>query len=275
MSSSRSNESSSSAEGAAASPSGSGTTFAAASRRLNRRFTAYLDESFLRQARRRARRAAGLGGLAAALAGLAAYAAQAGQAEYWPLLLIASVLTACATALGVRGQIRDRREMRHVREVVQGGVPVNAFLVQANSALFKPQNAPLPCLVLLCFQPEVSSDIAYMRHLARRVYALKNTRQPDLDGRFVAGVTTNERAVPNRRRSLPLSFTDGSIVYCADLWVRPSYLKGACLQGDILPCIAEPGASGGIEIVPWWLLSDTEKPLAAASSSFGAESGIA
>lgn len=268
--SSRSHDSRSSAEAAAA----SGTTFAAASRRLNRRFTAYLDQTFARRLRRRRIALAAFGAVSVCLGCAAAFAAFKDRTDLWPILLTACLLLAVWVAFSMRSVLRGRQELRRLRNVAQGGIPVNAFLIQASSSLFAPQTDTLPCLVLVSFQPEVASDLEYMRSLARRVFSMKNTHQPDPDGRYIASLPTDERAVPYRRRLLPYSFTDGSTIYCADLWLRPSFLKGGCLQDNILPCLAEPGPSGGIELIPWWLLSDTDKPSTTASSS-ETESSIA
>lgn len=159
------------------------------------------------------------------------------------------------------------------RSVVKHGEPVTAYVVRASRQLLEPGSEPLPALVLFTFQPEVARDPAYMRYLARRVASMHDTNPPDADGRYVAGLTADEQSVEYRRRMLPLSFTDGSSIYCADLMIRRPYLKGGCLTADSLSCLAERGEAGGIEMIPSWLLDDA--PAAYSSSSPSTATGPA
>ncbi|MBC8104484.1 MAG: hypothetical protein H7Z41_18060 [Cytophagales bacterium] len=272
MSSSRSNDSSSADEEAASTPGGDfdrAASFTGTSRRLNRRFTAYLDQGFQRKMRQQRRALLGVGFVVSAISVLVALAAAQGLRELWVALVVSGALIGLGGTAALRSLLRWRQRMQRRRTVIQTGIPVNAFLVQANSALLQPQNQTLPCLVLISFQPEVSSELEYLQSLAQRVYALKNTCPDDPDGQYVAGLTTDERAVPGRRRPLPHSFTDGSVIYCADLWVSPGDLQGSRLQKHVLPCIAEPGPVGEIELVPWWLLSEPEKSVSPTENAEG------
>jgi hypothetical protein len=247
---------------------------ASASHRLNRRFMAYVDQVFERQMRQRRRLLLGVVFLVTVIFTLVTIAALNRIEQLWAPLLAAGLLIGAWALRAVRGLFLWRQKTQRMRGLVQTGTPVNAFLVQANETLLRAQNKTLPCLVLICFQPEVSGEIEYMQSLARQVSGLKNKKPADADGQFVAGLTTNERAVPGRRRQLPLSFTDGSTIYCADLMVKPGYLQGSHIQSDILPCIAEPGLSGGIELVPWWLLQEPEKPLTPFQTAEGSRLGL-
>ena len=250
------------------------SSFTDTSRRVNRRFIAYVDQTFARQMRQRRQLLLAIGVMAFAMLGLIATATLQNTQEFWTILLVSFPVIVFCSLQAARRLLRWRRTTQQMRGVLQNGVPMNAFLVQANAALMKAQSQTLPCLVLISFQPEVSGEIEYMQALARRVYSLKNSHPGDADSRFVASLTTNERAVPGRRRQLPLSFTDGSTIYCVDLMVRPAYLQGLHLQSDILPCIAESGLDGGIELIPWWLLAEPEKPVASFSKTEGSRLGL-
>jgi hypothetical protein len=92
-----------------------------------------------------------------------------------------------------------------------------------------------------------------MKELAHRVMALKETTQTDLDLRFVAKLTTDERAVHWRRRRVPISMTGGPTVYAADLVLQRSFLRSGYITEDVFPCIAEPGEIGMLELIPWWV----------------------
>lgn len=249
-------------------------SIASASRRLNRRFMAHIDQVFERQMRQRRRLLLGISTLVLALFALIAFTTLRQMQELSVPLLAVGLMIGAWSIHGVQGLFRWRQQAQQMRGVIQTGTPVNAFLVQANSALLQAQKQTLPCLVLISFQTEVSGEIDYMQSLARRIYAMKNAMPTDTDGQFIASLTTDERAFSGRRRQIPLSFTDGSIIYCADLFIRPDYLQGSHIQSDILPCIAEPGLGGGIELVPWWLLQEPEKPFTPFQTAEGSRLGL-
>lgn len=146
--------------------------------------------------------------------------------------------------------LRLRDGMGRFEQLAATGVPVEAYLVQANSALFQPGSMSLPCLVLFSFEDSIGHNEDYLTELADRTFALKETRQSDPDLARVAAFTTNERAYLDRRRLYPLSFTGGHRVYCADLWIDRVFLPKGYLTGRMLMCIAEPGSEGAIELLP-------------------------
>lgn len=133
----------------------------------------------------------------------------------------------------------DGKHSKRVREIIVQGQRVNGYLVRASDALYRPGSTVQPCQVLISFQPEVAGDREYMQHLAQR---------------WAEQTSSRERRLRSRRRKLPLSLTDGSPVYCCDLFVHPSLLASGYLTSSILPCLAEFGDEGGIELVPYWLL---------------------
>jgi len=237
-----------------------------ARRTLNDRLLAHLDSVFSPVIyRRRLCVAFGLMGLCLTQGAIGLFVGLYQHWGGWVLLALCALLAARAV-IALRRLGAQAREHHRLRAVIRRGVPVTAYLVQANHALFSPGSDTLPCLVLFSFQPEVGGDAGYMRYLARRVFSLKNTEPEDDDARYVAELVTDEEAVPYRRRPLPLSTTDGSTVYAADLWVKRAYLKAGYLTTSTLPCIAEPGPSGGIELVPAWLFEE-QNALATASAS--------
>ena len=133
---------------------------------------------------------------------------------------------------------RDRAA--RVRRVLLRGVPVVGYVVSDTTS----QNANPSCLVLMSFQPEVNNDEGYMRWLAQRIRQTQIATPRTADDRYVASLTDPEdRPVLYRRRKLPLSFTDGSIIFCADLF-------GSLPKTETVPCVAELGDMGGIEPVP-------------------------
>jgi hypothetical protein len=166
----------------------------------------------------------------------------------WPIIPFGLALAGWGI-LELRKMKKARDCFQDLRRVVQNGVPVTGYVIQAHASLLEPgERTPLPCLILFTFQPEVDGDQEYMRYLADRIFSLKGKSFEDADRRFLAGLTSEDYNVPYRRRRLPNSFTDGSTIYCADLWVQPAHLKDNALTTNILPCLAEMGEYGGIDL---------------------------
>ncbi|MDX1934266.1 MAG: hypothetical protein SFU56_16820 [Capsulimonadales bacterium] len=225
---------------------------------VNERFIAFLDREYAPRDPRRWYLMAALTLGSALLTGLVIFFLVQGVTAVWPLIPFGLALVVRGI-IGLRRVQRTQVRFHHLRRVVQNGVPVTGYVVQAHAALLQPGDQTLPCMVLFSFQPEVDSDREYMRYLADRIYSMKGKFTDDTDRGFLAGLTSEDVAVPYRRRRLPNSFTDGSTIYCADLWVKQSYLNDNCLRTNSLPCLAEMGEYGGIELVPGWLISPAEK----------------
>ncbi len=205
---------------------------------LNERFVAFLDDTKPAVDKR------GLWGTLGIVVGVLILGLALGFALLWHKLLAAPFLPLGLWLVGwgtwqfidIR---RDRAYARRLREIAQQGQRINGYLVRASDSLYHTGSRVQPCQVLISFQPEVSGDKDYMLHLAQRW--AEQTRDRD-------------RKVRYRRRKLPLSLTDGSDVYCCDLFIHPGMLSSGYLTGMVLPCIAEFGDQGGIELIPYWLL---------------------
>jgi hypothetical protein len=143
----------------------------------------------------------------------------------------------------------ERRVVQWLRCLQPRAVEVTAALVQANEALYRPGPDDLPCMVLITFEDLPNQD-RYLRRLAEHMYALKGLDLDDPDERYVSSLITDERAKQYRRRSLPPSFTGGPVVYAADLRIHRPFLRHGYLVGKLLPCLAEPGDQGCIEMLP-------------------------
>jgi hypothetical protein len=229
-----------------------------APRPLNERYAAYLDQLYAPRGHRRWYVFAGLTLGALILIGVLVLALLFEMHAAWPFLPLGLVLVGRGI-IALQGIRQARQQFQHLRNVVKNGVPVTAYVVQAHEGLLKPGGGPLPCLVLFSFQQEVESDSEYMRYLAERLFSYKGTAPDDAASRHLASLVTDEQPIPYRRRRLPHAFTDGSTIYCADLWVKRTYLKGGYIRGTTLPCLAEPGEVGGLELIPAWLLTASEE----------------
>ena len=222
---------------------------------LNAQFAAFLAGGDSKKTRRQLVIFGLLSVLGAALLLFLLYAGFVKKVEQaWTYLPLSVVVLAQGLREAQKAASQQKKH-EEVGRIVRNGVPVTAFLVQANQALFSPGPfSSLPCLVLFSFQPEVGGDFDYMEFLAHKLFGYKENPPATTDGRALSLLTSDEKAVRYRRRKLPVSFTDGSTVYCADLWIKRAYLPGGHLQTRRLTCLAEPGEAGGLELVPSFLV---------------------
>ena len=138
-------------------------------------------------------------------------------------------------------------------KLARAGVPVSGVILLADGGLFEPGPINRPSLVLISFD-SFGSDIVYLSGLVFRMIELSRRHQSDEDLRYIAGLVTDESRIKNRRRKLPVSFTGGPIVYCADLYVVRACLPQGFITQNDLPCIGLPGDQGGLELLPWQII---------------------
>lgn len=221
-------------------------------RPINERFLAYLKQLYAPRTRRHG---VAVGGLAVGIA-CVVLGVLVAVLRREPVALAAIIIGAVQivrAGMTLRRQDAQKKQFTRVCGVVKDGLFVNAYLVRAHEALLRPGTQTLPCTVLFSFQPEVDGDAPYMRHLAARVRRSEDDPEPGGERLY------DDVPVLYRRRKLPLNLTDGSSIYCADLWVKRAYLKGGILKRNSLLCLAEPGDTGGIELIPAWLLTESEE----------------
>lgn len=128
-----------------------------------------------------------------------------------------------------------------------------AFVVMANSALFALGQGDAPCFALFVFD-ERDDDTGFLIDLVERLNELKGTTPNGPALREAAALVNDEAYVPVRRRRVPPSLTGERVVYAVDLMLQRTRLAGGYLQQPLMPCLAWPGETGPIEIVPWTLL---------------------
>lgn len=152
----------------------------------------------------------------------------------------------------------DKIARRRLKRMMQRDCRrVDAELVQANSELWQPREHGNACLVLITFARSAPRDL--LVKLVNLMNDLKGTEPRDPDLRVLADIVTDETYYYHERYRLPESVTDGFEVFAAGLWLHRPYLRTGRLplfagRGDpkrSLPCLAEPGERGGIELIPY------------------------
>lgn len=148
----------------------------------------------------------------------------------------------------------EKRHEQRVRLVSQVGVQVRAVRVQANGELYQAGSMDHPALVVVSFDPNIPNKDRFLHDLAMRLYDLKQRRAKNTAEEIAQEIVLDNegRGVYHRRRQLPPAFTGGPIVYGCDLWIHRPYLSQGRLISEqrFLPCVAEPGSTGGIELLP-------------------------
>lgn len=146
-----------------------------------------------------------------------------------------------------------RRRLRALR--ARGAVPVTAVRVQANYRLYEPGDEDAPGVVLFELSPD--ADVGRLTSLANELYEARDGVRAVAPG--LADAVELLRANVecwsfHRRRRLPPAWTGGHEAYVADLWLHRPFLRDGRIvreRGRALPCLAEPGEAGGIELLPW------------------------
>jgi len=91
---------------------------------------------------------------------------------------------------------------RRMREVAARGVPITAWLVQANSVLYVPGNRASYALVAFSFDPR-GGDGRFMAPIVRRLQGLKGGTSDDPDVAALAKRITSEKAESHHRERVP------------------------------------------------------------------------
>lgn len=149
-----------------------------------------------------------------------------------------------------------RRRLRLLEE--NGARRVDAQLVHANHVLFERDTVGGPSLVLFSFDRKTPREM-----LAETAELLHEWRDWETDDPELLAVIDKmrdgeQRSHYHQRFRLPETLTDGFEVYAGDLWIHRPYLRhGQLFEDDeddeddrILPCLAERGDKGGIDMVP-------------------------
>lgn len=160
-----------------------------------------------------------------------------------------------------------RPRMTTALEFAEGAVPVLAVPLMMSSMLRRPQDDPAAALVMMSFDAGDGS-VSRMCDIACRM-----DERSDLspaDQRFVAEMMNDVDYHAFRRRAIPPSLAGGMTVYACDLAIQPELLAGRCVSDELplIPCMAEPGVTGRIVVMPYWMVEGRETPDDAAEEAF-------
>ena len=147
-----------------------------------------------------------------------------------------------------------KRQPSRVAELLQRGEPVIGCRLMANYQMYAPGRGNRTGRVIISFDKRIRNLPEFLMEIRNRMAELRErppqnedervvrTHLDDLDGYHVY-----------ERFKLPLKYAAGRIAYSASLQFVRRYLPAKYLRYDedfFFPCVAEPGDSGAIEMLP-------------------------
>jgi len=144
---------------------------------------------------------------------------------------------------------RKRKRIRQdLVEAAERSVAIMAYPVMANVALLRQKGAVAPALVIATFDSD-----ATMEEMADVVVKLDTVDYQDVSAetrRAVGAMFRDVQYTPGRRRIVPEELTGGRRVYAFDLMMIGDYLPTDTFEIPLVPCVAEPGDAGTIQMLP-------------------------
>lgn len=159
---------------------------------------------------------------------------------------------------GVKRYLDGGRKKQEILASVATHEPVMAFIHMANTALMAPGRGDAPALVVFSFEEHLTMD--YFVELCERITLLDPDEDQDEAVRTTAAFFEDMSYVENARFRIPEKLTGGPEVYAAHLWITRRYLPGHQLQWPMVPCMAEPGETGHLGLLPGWFALGQPSP---------------
>lgn len=130
-------------------------------------------------------------------------------------------------------------------------------MVQANNRIFSPGNTEtLPANILYSTDAYYDGRPAVLLGLASKLAMLKSKPEgghPDLVA--MAREVASERGAVLRAR-VPLSVTNGHVVFFGVCLLQPSHLLGGALRAPVFPVLCSPDQTQQVYVLPHFFLSD-------------------
>jgi hypothetical protein len=195
------------------------------------------------------------------------------------LVLLGCTVVFLPIALGLSRRLLRRSEdeelflhsLRRAREFARRATPVIAYPLMVSSVLRSTTPSRATGLVITTFELPAHQDLRFMARLAESLSRGNSTegeagRWSKEQRSSAEALMANEDYRPFRRRKIPQDMTREHSVYACDLFIEPEMLPGGRLSDEyvLFPCMAEPGDSGLIFLLPYWMANAPDKPATAA-----------
>ena len=172
-----------------------------------------------------------------------------------PLMILQSVVDERGVKRGLRAWWDYRRDERGWKTFLDRAEPVMAYPLMINSILRRPGMKPSAGLVMVSFETNWPAEMA---NVGLRVGNADAASEADRN--WLRELLADEEYQVHRRRKLPESVSGGRVIYACDLWIPPALLKHQSLNIPMLPCMAERGDRGRINVLPWWIAVGEDEP---------------
>src|SRR5687767_10144462 len=112
--------------------------------------------------------------------------------NWWLVGLTALVVLCVVISIIVPEMLRRQRVMKH-------GIPIIAWLVQANNILYEPGKSSAPAQLLISFPGERTASVEQLSELAQQLGQLKSAPAANAMEEWVAGLVIDEEYRPAER----------------------------------------------------------------------------
>lgn len=186
------------------------------------------------------------------------------------LLGAALLLTGAGIPLGLGlllsallAQRRHKAERRELIASIGRSVSILTFPVMVNRELLTRPGVTAPGLFVGSFEGDFTFD--EVSELLGRMESIDEQDVSDETKRTVNGFYDAVDYTPHRRRRVPSELTGGKPLYVFDLLIISDFLPTDTLELPIVPCLAEPGDTGRIHMIPAQLVAQAGKVASAVS----------
>jgi hypothetical protein len=176
------------------------------------------------------------------------------------ILAVPMILSVAGIAVGLgliaSARLSGRKRNRIRQELISAAersVPVMAYPLMANEALMRRKGTVAPALMIGTFETGVGYE--EMAGLARKMLTVDHQKASNESTATVNKMFEDVTYAHGRRRAVPEDLTGGRRVYAFDLMMIGDYLPTDTLEFPLVPCLAEPGESGTIQMLPWWIVA--------------------
>lgn len=154
-----------------------------------------------------------------------------------------------------------KRRRRELIAWAEDAVPLMTYGLMHNTALGSRPGTIAPGLVIGSFDPKANATAGFMTDLAGKILELSLDEPTTPEARQVHELMSDMIYVPDRRRLLPKTLTQGREVYSFDLMMVGDYQPGGTIEVPLFPCMADPGPEGEIRMIPWWVATGESAPM--------------
>lgn len=133
-----------------------------------------------------------------------------------------------------------------------GGVKLRGVLLFADPAIYEPGPDNRIGTALVTFEPPTDLQTSELRALTKQIFSLAEQGGTSEDEQLAASIVNAPTGIPYTRTALPNSIGGWPVVYAMEMVLYRPYFPDGVVATDLIPCVAEPGEEGVVELLPHW-----------------------